>query len=324
MKIVKRTVIWLMLMLIIFLIVNTAGGLFIRHQVGNDLTRATSGYSKKGEMMIHPVPKEKTEDSRANGLQGIVVRALLSDGRLDNQNSFWYNFLFLNMTVDQTVKFWDKDGTNELSGGIFALVYQKLGEKLDYMYNPVGVIDIDRFIEQDCASEVYRILEKEDSAQIRLDSFSIKNYIIQPASFTILDESGNEIKSFECSVGGELSDFKDCYIYSDKDKKSSGFNMYKKMKDAYLGEQSTEKTAKKLMEKADFDDPSQSVTKWSFGPASVTSKHLETTDGYAQVSVIRFCYWKSVVLYMIILGAVMTLIFLIICRKKDKKANSFY
>lgn len=324
MKKVKRAAIWLVLMLVIFAAADAAGAVIVKKKAGDMLTRATSGYSKKGELMIHPVPREKTEESRANGLQGLVIRALLSDDRLDNQNSFWYNFLFLNMTVDQSVVFRDEDGTNELSEGVFALVYQKLGEKLDHMYNPVGVVDVRAFIKQDCAPEVFKILDRDDLMQIRLDSFSVKNYIVQPAAFTILDESGNEIKSFECPCDGELSELKDCYIYNDADRKSSGFNMYKKMKVAYLGERSTERAVRKLMDKADFVNSPQHETKWSYGPGMITSKSVETNDGYAQATVLRFCYYKGVVLYTVILGAVMTVVFLLICRKRDNRQDSFY
>lgn len=324
MKILKRFLIWLAAMLLTVFAVNAAAVLVLREPVDN-LERAMSGYSRRGDSMIAPVLKEEREESEANGLFGLVLRSLLSNCRIRNENSFAYNFLFMDFTVDQSTIFFDENGMNELSTGIFAPVYTDTGISLPHIKETFGVVDIEEFCKLGCASEVYEILEKEEGVSIRLDSYAVSGFMVKPAAFTLLDSSGNGIKSFECPCDGEIIKSENCYIYDDLyDKEHSSYSVYAKMKDAYLGERKSDRIAEELVEKADFSQNEQMDTKRSYGFATITSKHVETIDGYAEVSVLRFCYIKGVILDSAVLGAVLTVILLIGWRKKDRRSADFY
>lgn len=325
MKILKRTLIWLILMAVILFMVNLVGTLIVKNVGVGILEGSMTGYSMKEEMMIHPVLHEVDEEHKLNGLSGLSTRSLLSSERLRNDTKFYFTFMFLNFNVDISNIFWDEKGTNGLSEGIFSVVYEDKGEKLDYFRHSCGVLDINELIKLDCASELYDILEKNDDVRIRMDSYSVdSSFIVHPASFTVLDAGGNEIKKFDCPCSGEIVKGDNVYLYNEegsykKDKENSGYSVYKKMKDAYLGERKSDRIAKKYMEKADFSQNDQSLTERSYGLATITSKHVEVKEGKAQVTVQRFCFYKGVILYTAIFGAIMTLIMVLVCRSKDKK-----
>jgi hypothetical protein len=330
MKIIKRALLWVSIMLVLELIINAAGALMIRG-ASDTMASSLKGYSKKTEMILHPTVIDNTDEkARTNGLAALAVRAFLSDGRLYNHTKFGYNFLFLNFTMEQSVVFFDENGTTQVSSGIFNIAYEDRGDKTDYIRYPLGLIDVKELCAQSNAKELYSVLEKRQFDSIRLDEYSVDgDFIVRPKKLTFLDSDKNAIQSFEFPCEGEIKTG-DCYYIYDvlangEQMRNATATLYKKMKDVYDGEQKTDKTAMKLMEDADFSQSSQDFTKTSYGFAAVKVKHVETYDGGAMTFALRFNYIKGVILYTIICAVILTAFLLPIWIHKDRKSqNSYY
>lgn len=318
MNIIKRVGVWLALMLAIVLIVNAAGTLIVKSQVADVLFSSMLGYSKRANEMIYPVLNTEAGEDEQNGLARLSVRAVLGDERLKTESGFFYNFLFANITVDETNIFFDKDGLNELSSGIFTVVYQDHGKDNDNIRHAVGVISIREFIELDCASKVYGALEKAPDAVIRMDAYTISNYIVHPVSMTLMDADGKELLHTECPYDGELIQASDCFIYNaGMDEECDVESMYHKMSTAYLGERRTDRIADELVDEVNFDQGDYSKDHTSYGLANMTMQHLEVREEGAQITVFHLRYYKGVIVYTVLLGAVMSVIMLIVIRKRS-------
>ena len=331
MKIVKRSVLWLSIMLVLELIINTAGAFIVKHAAADMMTSSMVGYSRKSGNMLHPTLIEDYDGvNKTNGLSGLTIRALLSDGYLYNHSKFMYNFLFLNFTMEQSVIFFDEEGTYPVSSGIFNVAYKDYGNKTDYIKSVLGIIDVKEFCKLDGAKAFYNELEKKQYSYVRLDKYSVdESFVLKPAKVTLLDEDKNELRSFEFPCDGDIVDGEGCcYIYDsinkDDDMKNSSTLLYKKMTDAYCGTIKTDSIAQELMKEADFTQSEQRDTKTSYGFACLTSKHVETTDGNAMTFALRFSYIKGVILYTIIFAVILTAILLPIWICKDRKNRSSY
>lgn len=320
----KTKIIWLCSMIAIVLLVNTAGGFVVRLTLGNILMPAYMGYSKKVDTFIHPEYVEPAEEKKSNGLHGLVVRSLMSNGRMNNDNNFLYNFLFMNVYIDESHIFFDKNGTNELSRGIFANVYKDEGNNLDYFQKTVGAVNIIEFCKLEGTDEIFKLIKEQD-IRIRLDSYTInENYVINPVKITVFDENNTEILTKEYPANGEIIKASNLYFYDDTyDKEHSGYSLYKKMTDAYHGERKTDKIANKLIDNAVFDNGNQSEQDFYFGIGTLTMTNVEVTDNKAMITALRFNYIGGVILYTIILGATLTVIMFAMSQVKKKK-NEFY
>lgn len=321
MKAIKRIVVWFVAMIVIVLIVNIGGSVIVYKMGVYQLSRSMQGYSRKAERMIHPSMDSEDEKERNRSSSSLVMRTVLSDDCLINEPRFINNFIFANFKVDITSKFFDKDGLNDLSSGIFACAYQKDDDipSSTILYKKTfGVIDINEFCKLDCASDIYNVLESEPDAVIRLNSYTISNYIVNPVSITILDENENELLNVECPYEGELIEKPDCFIYNKpKDKGYESESIYYKMRNAYLGERKTDKIANKLVNKVNFDKGDYDETKTSYGLGNMTVKHIEVIDGYAEIFVLSCNFVKGVVFYTVILGGITSLIMLIVIKIKS-------
>ena len=71
MKMLKRTIIWFVLLTAIFLIVNAVGSLFVDKLLVERMTDSMKGYSAKIDMMIHPEYREPEAEGKSNGLLGL-------------------------------------------------------------------------------------------------------------------------------------------------------------------------------------------------------------------------------------------------------------
>lgn len=316
----KKFVIWLCSMLAIVLVVNTAGGFFVKLTVGNMLNSSLLGYSKKAETFIHPEYVEPTEEKKSNGLHGLAVRSLFSNGRLTNENHFLYNFLFMNIDIDESHIFLDKDGTNELSSGIFANVFKDNGNTTDYILNTAGAVNINEFCKLEGTDEIYKLLKEQD-VTIRLDSYTInENYVITPVELTVLDRDNNEILHQCYPANGEIIKASDLFFHDDTaDKEHSGYSMYKKMTDAYRGVTKADKIAEKLVDKAIFDGEDRRDGKSYFTFGALIMTKVEVTDNKAMITALRFNYIKGVILYTVIFGTILTVIMVLVIRAKKRK-----
>lgn len=325
MKILKRIIIWLVLMAAIVFVLNSVGVLILGKTILEDYERAYSGYSAKAEKFIHPVYTEPEEEGKNNGLSGLMVRAVFSNESFDTHKYKRQVFMFMDQIIDFSCIFFDENGTTGLSEGIFAAAYTDDGQSNAHYKNIVGLVDIKEFCRREESREVYKILDERDYVRIRLDSYSVdSDYVVHPAEYTLTDDSGTELGHYECPCDGGIVRSTDVYIYDDHDKLTGNSSMYLKMKEAYRGERSIDRTAKKLMSKADFSQSEQRYIKHSIGLASFTSRQVEVTDGGAAVVVIRFRFYRSVLLYTAIFGGIMTLIFILVCRKRDKRERNGY
>lgn len=318
----KKFIIWLCSMIAIVLLVNTAGGFFVKLTLGNIMMPAYMGYSKKIDTFIHPEYVEPTEEKKTNGLQGLAIRSVFSNGRLNNKNNFFYNFLFMNVYIDESHIFFDSDGTNQLSSGIFANVFIDNGNIADYIRNTVGVVNINEFCKLEGTAEIYKLLKEQD-VRIRLDSYTINdNYVISPVELTVLDKNDNELLKSFFPVNGDLVKASGVYFYDDiSDKEHSVHSLYKKMTDAYHGERKTDRIANKLIDKAVFDNGNQSEENFYFGIGTLTMTNVEVTDNKAMITALRFNYLGGVILYTIILGATLTAIMFAVSQVKKRKMN---
>lgn len=319
MRIMKRFIIWAVLMLVAAFCLNTAGTVVVKVVLSNTLTSALVGYSKKGESMLHPTLKEPDEKNKTNGLSGLAIRALLGDIRLYNNPSFLTNFVFLNGNMDQTTIMFDKNGMSEFSKGIFANVYEKKDGSIDYMRNAVGLISVRDFAELDCAKEICETLENYPDAVVKLDAYSISSLTVQPASLTILDGNDSLIKTYECPNSGEIVKADNVYIYDKNYNGSDGNELHSFCNDlnlAFIGERRTDKIAEKLIDEVDFSAGDCYVHKSGFGFGHYTSKNYEITGDYAMITVCDFSFIKGVLLYMALLSVPIALPTFLIGRKK--------
>ena len=317
-KILKRVMLWLSIMLVLEVIINAAGAVIAKNFSVRMMEDSLVGYSQRSTDMIRPHKAESGNSRKNNGLARLSIRSMLSDGRLYTDSQFRGNFIFINQTIEETRIFFDENGTTPLSEGIFAVVYKDVeGTSVNYMKNAEGVIDINELCKLDGAKELYDCLGKCIGETVRLDAFSVdESYVVHPAEMTVLDSAGSGLLHIEFPCDGEIIKGSDYYIYEETekedDKRNSSTCLYKKMSDVYKGELKGAKTARKLMETADFSQSEQRWTERSYGFAYVTSKHVETTDGGAMVCVVHFSYIGGVLLYTVICAVVLTVIFWIV------------
>lgn len=321
MNAVKRTAIWLAAMLAIIFVVNAAGTIIVKKVVADTLLRASMGYSKRAERMIHPPADAEDEDEQRRASGSLAVRSLLSDDRIINEPGFFYNLLFLNFQIDVTNIFFDKDGLNELSSGILVSAYRSDRSdsgNLDHMKNTFGVVNINDFCKLDCAEEVYNALESDPGAVIQLNSYTISDYIVKPVSLTLLDADGNELLNVTCPYEGELIERPDCYIFNEyEDEGYDSDSLYHKMKLAFPGERRSDKIANELIDEVSFDNGDYSTDKTIYGLGNMSMKYIELTGDYSQITVLHIQFIKGVIFYTVILGGIMSIIMFLVIKKRS-------
>lgn len=323
MKSTKRILLWAAVMLAAIFCINLAGTLVAKYFFSAMLTPTMLGYAAKGETMLHPTLKEPDEKNKTNGLSGLVIRSILDDTRLVNSTSFAANFLFMNVKIDHSVILFERDGMSAFSSGIFADVYEeKTGESIDHMRYTVGLLSVRDFCELDCAEDIYEVLKNHPDAVMKLDSYSISDFLIQPASVTILDGSGNVIRAFDCPCSGELLHSENTYIFNDNDSKlvNDLHGFCNKMSDAYLGERKSDKIAKQLVDEVDFAKDGDAVIKSGYGFGHYISKSYDVGGDYAMIFVFDFNFMGGVILYTVIACIPITFLTFFLGRKKK---NSF-
>lgn len=328
MKTAKRFVVWAALMLVMTFCVNASGTLVVKNIFGNTILPAMAGYAAKAENMLHPTPKEPDAKKKSNGLTKLVTRSLIDDFRSINKKNILLNFVFMYVYMDQSIIMFDKDGMSELSRGIFADVYEDTsgtGSFVEHLKNTVGLINVREFCELDNAEEVYDTLKKYPDAVLRLDSYSISNYLIRPAAITVLDGDGSEIRSFDFKCGGEIISAENIFIYDDNSVDGESENDYhgfcNEMTTAYMGVRRSDKIADELIDSIDFDNGDMSETKSVFGFGHYIAKSCEVSGDYAEICVLDFDFSSSVIMYIVIFSIPITLLTFLWGRKKK---NEYY
>ncbi len=318
MKLVKRFVIWAVIMAVTVFCVNLVGSVIVGKVLGSALSASMTGYSKKGETMLHPTMKEPDENNKTNGLAGLAVRALLDDTRIMDGTGFPGTFIFMNDTVDQSVIFLEKDGQAPFSKGSYEAVYEKKDDKSLYIRSVVGLICVDDFCKNDCAKDVYDLLKKTPNAVIKVDSYCSSEFLISPASLTVYDEGGNALGTFECPCEGDAINADNIYVHNGTESDDSDICTFcKEMEVVYLGERRSDREADKLAEKVSFDGDTL-YKKTSCGFGHIAQKSYEVSGDYAMVTVLDLCFIKSVILYAIIAAVPITLLTFLVGRRKKE------
>ena len=296
---------------------NIAGTAVSKFVLAPALVPSLMGYAEKADKMLHP----KIEPTgKTNGLTQLAIRSLLSNIRIDTHTNFWSAFLFIDVKIDQSVQFYD-DEESAFSKGIFANVYTDNGEKIGYIKNVTGLMSVDDFCKLDGAKEFYEALEKNTSAEIRVDEYSISDYLVQPAKLTLENEGGDEIKSFEFPCDGDIIKGENTFIHDEgsttsvKDEEIGYNSMYIKMRDTYLGERKADRIADKLSEKVDLTSDAD-YQKPIYGFGHYAMKFYQVVDGRAMVCVCDFRFMRSILLYTAIIAVPVTLIVFLVGRRK--------
>ena len=321
MKKIKRFSIWLALVILIAILTEAVGLLAVNLVGGPTLLDPLKNWSGKAERLTTPVLVEKTEENKySNGLEVLYVRPIVSNLRFNTSEEMETKFtelVFGNIDVDQSLIFYNKDGMNALSTGIFLSAYQLPEGDDNKIKNTLGVIDVNKFIQNDCAKDILEILKNTDGdPTVQINAYSIdENYFITPAEITLSDQNGNVLGKFECSADGTIVKNDRTFVHSDTD-------LLNRLKTAYLGERQVDKLAEKAASEHDFSngDTNREIKKPGIG--NLTLIYSENTGDWGEVAVLRFSFIKSFFIYFSALNAVMTVIFLIVCASKDRKNAS--
>lgn len=319
MKLVKRFVIWAVIMAVTVFCVNLVGTVVVSTFLGRTLSASMTGYSKKGDTMLHPTLREPDEKNKTNGLAGLAVRALLDDTRIMNGMSFFSTFVFMNDTIDQSVIFLEADGSAPFSRGSYEAVYEKKDDKSLYIRSVVGLICVDDFCKNDCAEDVYDLLKNTPNAVIKVNSYSISDFLISPAELTVYDEGGNALGTFSCPCEGSVINADNIYVHNgnESDEDNDMCSFFKEMEVVHLGERRSDREAEKLAEKVSFNGDAE-YSKTSYGLGHMVQKSYEVSGDYAMVTALDYCFIKSVILYAIIFAVPITLLTFLVGRKKKE------
>lgn len=314
---VKRSIIWAAIMLVVLAVLNLVGTVVHKLVVCDMLTPSMTGYVTKSEKMLHP---QLEDNGKTNGLERLYVRGMLDNSRIESDGSIIAALFFVDIKADQSVILFDGEGTNHFSKGAFAAAYEETEEKLDGIKRTVGLISVDELCSHDEAKKLYDVLEKHIDADVRLDSYTIDDFLVTPVKVTVLDGSGSELTSIEFPSSGEVIERENIYIYggSDLDSKadrSDRNSLYDEMKTAYLGERRADKIAEKLAKKVDLSRD-ETVTKYRLGFGHIAAKSYEVSDGRAMVWVFDSSYMKSLLIWTAIIAIPVTLIVFLVGRRK--------
>ena len=305
MKLLKKYLcIWAAGMLAIAFVTNLAGALVSRYFLGGILVPGMIGYSKKMTFPLQPATNE--QEQKANGAV-MMVRTVLSDTSISNTGKFVYNFLMMNVDIDQSCVFLNKDGLHECSAGIFLTVVDNPEDDTvgSYLTHVIGMVDVRKLAEQDCFADLCTTLEEHPEAVIYLNTYTVHEDILEPGSVTVRDADGSELFTAECTCEGEPIHADNVFI-SPKHGVNGTVSEYFDI--AMKGERKSDKTAMKLAETISFENGDMEQVKTSFGLMNVTVSRMEVMSDNAGVSTFVFYYWRGAVLYFAIFSLVLTLL----------------
>lgn len=315
----KKWIIWVIAMVMAVFIANLIGT-FLTKKYAEILIPAYNGYSRK---MVLPLQSDGSEEAEKKNQGIIMVRSTLSDTVIQNNNNVILSSLvFADFHVDQSIVFFGPEGMNELSEGIFAPVYTDNGQYV-YIKNIIGVINVKDLYGLDCGKQLMKELEKNREATVRLDSYAIDNYIIEPAEISLLDSSGDVIAAIDCPCSGETVKGENVVILNRYKDENDLDSLYIKLRTASLGERSSDIKAKKLAAEIDLDNGDYELSKQSYGFAKYTQQYSEVEDGRGEVLILEYSYLRGVIVYSVIFGILFSVLILVIFRKKGSDKDIY-
>ena len=308
MRTARFAAIWAAGMLVITLLVNLAGGLITKRIGSDQLMPAMTGYSKK---MQFPLEEARTEEERKHNAVALAMRAVLSDQHFENTtaNRLTGMLLFTDLTIDQSNVYIGEAGPTPFSSGIFQSVYRETGERI-HMGNVIGLVDLRAFILEDGADALHEALSQTPDAAVRLDAYTMEDYLITPARLSLLDAQGNVLTQIDCPAQGEILKAEDLYLEnSGAGNDYDSNNLLCQLENAQLGERRTDRIADRLAQQT---DPSGGYVmadiQVHYGFGRITSEFTEVNNHTAGICVVEFDYHRSLILYIAVLGGILTLI----------------
>lgn len=316
MKWVKRMGIWLAGVLAILLLMSVVGAFAVRTIGVNVLMPSMCGYSKK---MIFPeeVPTAPDEQKKLHAMLG--VRSILGDIRLEPSKedvNLLKKFLYGDLYVDESIIFTDPEGTYPLSSGIFAAVCDENIEGLS-LIQTIGLIDVRAFAQAEGTDELTEVLKAHPEAAIRLNAYTVDQYLIEPVRITVESVDGStEYLQCKFPSQGDIIETDTCYIKSEEmDYLGDKLALAKK------GERASDRTAAKLLETFPFGEKNIEEQKNHYGIGSITATRIETSeDGYGMITVLRFNYLRTILLHSAVLGGIFTVILFLIFLARDRRS----
>lgn len=316
---IKRLWIWLAGMLVISLLADIAGSALVKITGVDTLLPSMYGYSAKMDLPPQPAA---TEEERRGNAGHMAIRAILSDSRMVNKpTNFLQYILFQDMTVDESIVFTNADGFYDFSSGIFASVYRDTEENV-YMMHTFGLIPLQELVQLEGADALIEALREHPDAELHLNAYTInENCKILPVSITLYNQLGTEIATVEFPADGDVIHAEDVRIDNRYDETYTFYGIYEQMKLAAQGERKSDRIARELAEHLSTDAES-SDDSTRFGLMTITATHTESRNQNGLAVCYRFYFWKGVLLHTCILGAVWTIIYLIVCITRSKKNSN--
>ena len=316
MRFAKFAGIWVVGMALIVLVTNLAGVAMAKLLGADSLMLSLTGYSKK---MHLPQTVAVTEEEQRQNAAILTVRALMSDQRLSpaRSNKLLGMLTFTDMDIDQTTWYYDADGTTPFMHGVFHIVYRQ-GEEKRKLTDTVGLVDLRAFCETPAAETLIAALDETPDARVRLDSYTQDGYLLTPAKLTLLSADGTTLTSIDCTASGDLQTADDLFVLNSGSNEPFEMNDLRyQLSNAQLPERRCDRRAAALAAQTDAAGEDISATvhpRLGFGHMMV--EEVEVTDHTAGVVVGDFDYHRSVLLYIALLGTVLTVLLALIYRAK--------
>lgn len=317
----KIVLIWIALMTLIVLLVNTACLWFMSH-MDDILTPSMAGYVKKADSLLYPVEtaeKKEDKEKQEKMYSGLCnIRSLFSNERLDSDSEPWKVFFGGKIRMDEALRFAEKDGNSELVSGIYAIVHDETVEST--IRGNVGIVDVNKLVSSDISKELYKTLEQNRDSKVQLNSYTKKGVLITPVSVTVSDSNGGVLLKTKYPYDendGELIKDENIIIMNEKEDEQAFTygDLYLQMNLAYCGERDIDKNAKEIAENIEFKE--DSVHKKSYGLASFKSTTIESTEDHALIIVYKYRVIEMFLAWTILLGIVMTVVMVKVA-KADK------
>lgn len=330
-KTIKRICIWLAGTLLAAFLCAAAGAA-VNTMLLNILVPAYYGWSSKDNIYsVQPA------NERNNGLTGIGIRDLMCNRQIKLKAGITGLLIFSSFTEDETIMFFDADGRNERSTGIFASVYPDDDIlRMPHMCWAVGVADIGKLCQQKEAREMFNVLMNNPEAVVHVNSYTVNDdYIVTPVSVTVNDKNGSKLADFTFDYTGDLITG-NYLLHNPPADENTEFtdSLCEKMNLGFQKERKNDRIAEKMYsdyEAGKYSDmmsvrENSSVTSYGrkvFGFGEVRSEYIETTpEGRGMISVISNRYLNSVIADTLIITAVMTAIMFAVWHSKDRKSRA--
>lgn len=297
-RFLKYACVWLVLMIGIVAII----GRVLPEKISEStLTPVLSGYAEK---MAFPVeaPADETEEKQIGGM--LMMRSILSDSEYKGENDDFAHFSLENYNGNESYVFLNPQGAHDFSYGTYAYAYHDAPEEeARHTAHPVGLIDLGAFTMLDGASALREAMAAHPDAVVRLDAYTVQDYLVQPAKITLTDDAGQVLFTQEFSAEGDIIQAEDCRIYNNYDSEDLYSGLYGKLRYVHEGDHSA--AAKAAAAAKDLLNGKTVSEENKTGTGKISRTVVYQSNGYQMVyaSVVQ---WPGVQYYIVMAGVIMT------------------